>query len=55
MVATLALENGANIADVSRMLGHSKVSTTEDRYVNKTTKMATRATNSFLDSVSEDK
>ena len=51
LTATIALESGVAIADVSRMLGHKRISTTEDRYVHKTTKMAARASKGFLDAV----
>ena len=51
MTATVSLESGVDIADVSRMLGHKKISTTEDRYITKTTKMAKRATEGFLNAV----
>ncbi len=51
MVATTALNSGAQIADVSRMLGHSNIRTTEERYVTKTAEMASRASATFLEAL----
>ena len=51
MTATISLESGVPIADVSRMLGHKDIATTERIYIDKTTKMAKRATEAFLNAV----
>ena len=51
MTATISLESGVPIADVSRMLGHKDIATTERIYVDKTTKMAKRATDGFLNAI----
>lgn len=55
MVATTALNAGANIADVSRALGHSTISTTEKRYVNKKAEMGSRATSIMRDALNGEK
>lgn len=51
MVAQTALDAGANVYDVSAMLAHSTVKTTEKRYVNKTKKQASDALGYFDNSV----
>ena len=51
MTATISLESGVPIADVSRMLGHKDIATTERIYTDKTTKMAKRATDGFLNAI----
>lgn len=51
MTATISLESGVPIADVSRMLGHKDIATTERIYIDKTTKMAKRATDGFLNAI----
>lgn len=43
MLATTLLQNEVAIADVSRMLGHSSISITEERYVTKSKEQASRA------------
>lgn len=45
--ATLLLENGANIKDIQRRLGHSKLATTMDTYSHITDKMKTDTVNIF--------
>jgi len=49
MVAQTALNNGANIYDVSKMLAHEKVATTEQAYVKGGILQATRAQNTVSD------
>jgi site-specific recombinase XerD len=53
MVAQTALDNGANIYDVSKMLAHQKVATTEARYVEGGAKQAANAQQVFTNSVSK--
>lgn len=45
--ATLLLEAGANIVDVSKRLGHKKVSTTLNKYSHATKNMADNTINLF--------
>ena len=45
--ATLLLENGANIKDIQRRLGHSKLATTMDTYSHITEKMQNNTVNIF--------
>ncbi|WP_286909683.1 tyrosine-type recombinase/integrase [Clostridium sp. UBA1652] len=45
--ATLLLENGANMKDVQKRLGHSKLATTMDTYVHVTQKMKNDTVNIF--------
>lgn len=50
--ATLLIENGANIKDVSTLLGHSTITTTMDTYVNSTDNMrknTMNVLNTFMD------
>lgn len=47
MVAQTALDHGANIYDVSKMLAHQKVATTESRYVEGGAKQASNAQEIF--------
>ncbi|MEW6552214.1 MAG: tyrosine-type recombinase/integrase [Campylobacterota bacterium] len=47
LVAQTALNAGANIYDVSAMLAHSSVATTEKKYVEKTKEHASKALNYF--------
>ena len=49
MVAQTALDNGASIYDVSKMLAHEKVATTEQAYVKGGILQATRAQNTVSD------
>jgi integrase len=51
LVAQTALDNGANIYDVSALLAHSTVSTTEKRYVNKNKDHAQKALNNFTQAI----
>lgn len=53
ITAIISLEAGVPIADVSRMLGHKDIATTERIYTNKGTQMAKRATDAFLNSINE--
>ncbi|MDD2358542.1 MAG: tyrosine-type recombinase/integrase [Thiovulaceae bacterium] len=53
MVAQTALDNGANIYDVSKMLAHQKVATTEARYVEGGAKQAANAQKVFTNLVSQ--
>lgn len=53
MLASTLIQNEVAIADVSVMLGHSSIKTTEKRYANKSPDQATRATdalNSIIES-----
>ena len=43
LVAQTALDNGANIYDVSALLAHSNIATTEKRYVDKNKDHAQKA------------
>lgn len=43
MLATTLLQNEVAVADVSRMLGHSSIIVTEQRYVTKSKEQASRA------------
>uniref|UniRef100_UPI0040486436 tyrosine-type recombinase/integrase n=1 Tax=Aliarcobacter sp. TaxID=2321116 RepID=UPI0040486436 len=47
LVAQTALDNGANIYDVSALLAHSNIATTEKRYVNKNKDHAQKALDKF--------
>ena len=47
MVAQTALDNGANIYDVSKMLAHQRVATTEARYIEGGAKQAAQAQQVF--------
>ena len=51
MLASTLIQNEVAIADVSVMLGHSSIKTTEKRYANKSPEQATRATNALNDIV----
>lgn len=53
MVAQTALDNGANIYDVSKMLAHQKVATTEARYIEGGAKQAANAQQVFTALVSQ--
>lgn len=45
--ATMLIENGANMKDVQKRLGHSKLSTTMDTYVHVTQKMKSKSVDIF--------
>lgn len=45
--ATLLLENGANIKDIQKRLGHSKLATTMHTYSHVTDKMKNNTVNIF--------
>ena len=47
MVAVVSLRNGANVYDVSKMLSHKKISTTESRYLSDGVETATNAQQVF--------
>jgi len=47
MLASTLIQNEVAIADVSVMLGHSSIRTTEQRYANKSPNQATRATDAL--------
>ena len=47
LVAQTALDNGANIYDVSALLAHSNIATTEKRYVDKNKDHAQKALDKF--------
>ncbi len=47
MIAVTALRNGANIYDVSKMLSHSSLATTEAKYITGGTEQATNAQSVF--------
>lgn len=49
MLASTLIQNKAAIADVSVMLGHSSIKTTEQRYANKSADQASRATDALND------
>lgn len=49
MLASTLIQNKVPIADVSVMLGHSSIKTTEQRYANKSADQATRATDALND------
>lgn len=51
MVAQTALDNGASIYDVSKMLAHQKVATTEARYIEGGAKQAIQAQEVFQKSI----
>ena len=51
MLASTLIQNKVAIADVSVMLGHSSIKTTEKRYANKSPDQATRATDALNDIV----
>ena len=55
MVAQTALDNGADIYDVSKMLAHQRVATTEARYVEGGAKQAAQAQGVFREIVSDTK
>jgi len=48
--ATMLLESGANIKDIQKRLGHSKLSTTMDTYSHVTDKMESETVN-ILESI----
>jgi len=47
MLGTTLVQNGVPIQDISRMLGHSSIAITEQRYAKTNKDQATRATNAF--------
>ena len=47
MLATTLVQNGVAIQDISRMLGHSTIAITEQRYAKTSKEQANRATNAF--------
>jgi integrase len=47
MLGTTLVQNGVPIQDISRMLGHSSIAITEQRYAKPNKDQATRATNAF--------
>ena len=47
MLGTTLVQNGIPIQDISRMLGHSSISITEQRYAKTNKDQANRATNAF--------
>lgn len=47
MLATTLVQNKVPIADISRMLGHSSIAITEQRYASTNKEQATRATSAF--------
>lgn len=47
MLGTTLVQNGIPIQDISRMLGHSSISITEQRYAKTNKEQASRATNAF--------
>ena len=47
MLATTLVQNGVPIQDISRMLGHSSIAITEQRYAKTSKEQASRATNAF--------
>jgi integrase len=47
MLGTTLVQNGVPIQDISRMLGHSSIAITEQRYAKMNKDQATRATNAF--------
>lgn len=47
MLGTTLVQNGVAIQDISRMLGHSSISITEQRYAKTNKDQANRATNAF--------
>jgi len=47
MLGTTLYQNGVPIQDISRMLGHSSISITEQRYAKTSKEQASNATNSF--------
>lgn len=49
MLASTLIQNKVPIADVSVMLGHSSIKTTEQRYANKSADQASRATDALND------
>lgn len=49
MLGTTLVQNGVPIQDISRMLGHSSISITEQRYAKTNKEQASRATNKFND------
>lgn len=52
LVAQTALDNGANIYDVSALLGHTNIATTEKRYVDKNKELAQKALDKFTSATS---
>ncbi len=52
MAATFAAMRGVSIEDISKMLGHSQVSTTK-RYISTNEKMISRATNGIARALDE--
>ena len=53
MVAQTALDNGADIYDVSKMLAHQRVATTEARYVEGGVQQASKAQKVFTNVISK--
>lgn len=51
MVAQTSLNAGADVYDVSSMLGHKSIRTTEQRYVNKTKENAIKAQDAFTKTI----
>ena len=51
MLGTTLVQNGVPIQDISRMLGHSSISITEQRYAKTNKDQANRATNAFYNLV----
>jgi len=49
LLGTTLVQNGVPIQDISRMLGHSSITITEQRYAKTNKEQASRATNSFND------
>ena len=47
MLGTTLVQNGVPIQDISRMLGHSSITITEQRYAKTSKEQASRATNAF--------
>lgn len=47
MLGTTLVQNGVPIQDISRMLGHSSITITEQRYAKTSKEQANRATNAF--------
>lgn len=51
MLGTTLIQNGIPIQDISRMLGHSSIAITEERYAKTNKDQANRATNAFYNLV----